>query len=74
MNQQYKIDQEVLKNIVQDKITYRDLNSKVILNSYSKNKKESHHLWKNNVNACNEMLEMSNVVYRIKCPMENCIK
>ena len=27
---------------------------------------------KNNVNASTEMLQMSNVVYKIKCPVENC--
>ena len=72
MTPQYKIDERVLKTIFQEKITCRDPNAKVVLNIYYKNKKVSNLLMKNNVNASNELLQMSNVVYKIKCPVGSC--
>ena len=72
MNSQYKIDERVLKTIFHDKIKCTDQRNKLSLNIYYKNRKVSNLLMKNNVNASHEMLQMSNVVYKIKCPVGNC--
>jgi hypothetical protein len=72
MNPQYKLDERVLKDIYREKIRCTDECHKVTLNIYYKNNKVKNLIMKNNITNSTEMLQKSNVVYKINCPVENC--
>jgi hypothetical protein len=71
MHKQYKVDERALIEIFHNKVQPTTENSKVALQIYYKNSKVSNLIMRNST-ASQGALQCSNVVYQIKCPVENC--
>ena len=67
----YKVDERVLKNILAVNITEISPDTKLNLIIYYKNTKTSNLIMKNNLQVQGK-LKSSNVIYRFKCPDEDC--
>jgi hypothetical protein len=72
MNSNYTTDERVLKNIIRDKVQCTNPNENLRVNIYYKTPKVKDLLIRNNAAAPRDPLKKSNVVYRLKCPMEGC--
>lgn len=72
MSSNYKIDERVLTSIFKEKVKCVNENETLKLNIYYQNRKTRNMLLRNNANATQDPLRRSNVVYKLKCPVEEC--
>ena len=70
MSTAYKVDERVVRNIVDNNVTCVG-NNKVQLITYYKTKKVSNYIMKNSPNEQNH-LKHANVIYQFKCPNADC--
>ena len=71
MSTAYKIDERLLKTILARNIATNSPDTKLDLIIYYKNKKTSNLIMKNNLQVQGK-LKSSNIIYRFKCPHEDC--
>ena len=67
MSTAYKVEEKVIKRIINNNVKPRDPEKKIQLNVYYKSKRTSNLLIKNNTASSLSMLQRSNVVYKIEC-------
>jgi hypothetical protein len=72
MSSNYKVDERVLTSIFKDKVKCINENETLKLNIYYKTRKTRNMLLRNNANATQDPMRRSNVVYKLKCPVEEC--
>ena len=69
MHERYKIDERVIKEIVQNNTKCNDPNKKLKIIFYYKNNKTSNLVMRNNLNKPLEPLQQNNIIYRFTCPL-----
>ena len=72
MNNQYKIDEKIITDIIKKNIKSVNPNQKIKLLIYYKNSKTANRIIKNNTSICTNPLQKSYVVYQYNCPIEGC--
>lgn len=72
MNQQYKKDEKVLKDIIKNNVKMVNTNDELKINVYYSNLKTKHLIMKNNLGQKLDKLDTSWAVYKVLCPMEDC--
>ena len=71
MNDNYKIDERILQDILQNNIKCNNNNEKIKIIFYYKNIKTSNLVIKNNLSSTRK-LDMTNIVYKFVCPFMTC--
>ena len=71
MSNNTKMDEKIIKDIIRQKTKCKDDNNKLDLIIYYKGIKTKSLIIKNSSNN-NSILQMSHVVYKINCPVEDC--
>ena len=69
MHERYKIDERVIKEIVQNNTKCNDSNKKLKLIFYYKNNKTSNLVMRNNLNQPLEPLQQKNIIYKFTSPL-----
>ena len=69
----YKIDEHILKYLIQKSVLPTNPTKKVRLIIYYNKFKTSNQIISNNTSPFTELLERTNVVYVFKCPLEDCV-
>ena len=72
MTPNYQTDERIIKGIFTDKVKCIKENERLSLRIYYNNMKVKNMLMKNNMTKNNDKLRMSNVVYKINCPVKDC--
>lgn len=72
MTSQHKIDETKIRQIMKTKVKCINQHDKLQLSIYYSNKKMTNLIMRNNLNSSRDALRRSNVVYKIKCPVEDC--
>ena len=72
MSTQYRVDERMLREIFKEKVNCVNKDDKIQLRIYYQSKTVSSVLVKNNLSSKDDLLSKSNVVYKIKCPLEDC--
>ena len=68
----YKEDERTLRTIIQEQVKPVNINSKINLVIYYKNRKSANLIMKNSPTSNSDMLKKRNVVYAYTCPHERC--
>ena len=71
MSKNAKLDEKILKNIIKQRTKCTNDNDMINLIIYYKGTKTKDHIIKNSLTS-SSVLQMSHVVYRINCPVEDC--
>ena len=76
MNTDYKVDEKVLKKIIQDNVKCKDENTKLNLIIYYKNTKTKSMIMRNNLTRKKNRrdIDQANVIYEFRCPEDECIR
>ena len=72
MSTGYKTDEKVLKDIINKNIKPKDQNRKINISIYYKNQKTKDLVMANNPNQSQNILKMTNVIYKFNCPQDGC--
>ena len=72
MNSAYKIDEKVLKKIINDNVKCKGENSKLQMIIYYNNMKTKNMVMKNNMSGKKRELSQTNVIYEFTCPQNEC--
>jgi len=72
MNDQYKKDEKIMKDILKQHVNTNNENEKLELIIYYSNVKTKNLIMKNNSNKTTDKMRMSWVVYEYKCPRGDC--
>ena len=72
MNSAYKVDEKVLKKIINDNVKCKGENSKLQFVIYYNNMKTKNMVMKNNMSAKKRELSQANVIYEFTCPQNEC--
>ena len=72
MNSAYKVDEKVLKKIINDNVKCKGENSKLQFVIYYNNMKTKNMVMKNNMSAKKRELSQTNVIYEFTCPQNEC--
>ena len=73
MTKANKIDERVIKNIVSRNVQCSNVNDRLNLIIYYKNKKSKQLVIKNSLGEKRSQLQHTNVIYEISCPNEECV-
>ena len=73
MHYNYKSDEKILKTLIHENILATDPNKKIKLIIYYKKFKTSNLVIRNNSTPSIGVLQKTNVIYKFKCPLEDCI-
>ena len=73
MHYNYKLDEKILKTLIQRNILSTDPNKKIKLIIYYNKFKTSNLVIKNNSSPSSGVLQKTNVIYQFKCPLGDCI-
>ena len=73
MNSAYKIDEKVLKKIINDNVKCKKENSELQLVIYYNNMKTKNLVMKNNLSRNKRELSQTNVIYEFQCPKNECL-
>ena len=72
MNDGYRTDEKILKDIIDKNIVVSNENEKLSVVIYYKNTKTKNLVLKNNENTVSRSLDKTNVIYKYKCPDRDC--
>ena len=72
MSPTYKVDERVIREIVEDCVKCTNVGDSLNLVIYYQNRKTNNLVMKNNLSADGNKLKRSNVVYQFYCPHEDC--
>ena len=73
MQCKYRLDENILKTLIQRNILPTDPNKKIKLITYYNKFKTSTLIIKNNSASSIGVLQNINIIYQFKCPLGNCI-
>lgn len=73
MNSAYKIDEKVLKKIINDNVKCKKENSELQLVIYYNNMKTKNLVMNNNLSRNKRELSQTNVIYEFQCPQNECL-
>ena len=73
MNSAYKVDEKVLKKIINDNVRCKSENSRLQFVIYYNNMKTKNLVMKNNVSSKKHEMNLTNVIYQFNCPENECI-
>ena len=72
MNNNYKTDEKVIKNIIKNKVTPKDSTTRMELIIYYKNQKTRQLVMKNNLTAEKRQIDKTCAIYHYTCPHDVC--
>ena len=70
-HENYKMDERIIKNIIENNVKCRNQNNNIKLIFFYKNLKTSNLVIKNNLSSMNK-LDMTNIIYKFICPFMTC--
>ena len=73
MNSAYKVDEKVLKKIINENVKCKGENSKLQIVIYYNNMKTKNMVMKNNLCGAKRAMSQTNVIYEFTCPENECI-
>ena len=73
MNSAYKVDEKVIKKIINDNVKCKGENSRLQFVIYYSNMKSKNLVMKNNMSGKKRELSLTNVIYEFTCPENECI-
>ena len=73
MNSAYKVDEKVLKKIINDNVRCKSENSRLQFVIYYNNMKTKNLVMKNNMSSKKHEMNLTNVIYQFNCPENECI-
>ena len=72
MNINYKNDESVLKKLIKENITCKDVDENINVIIYYRNIKTKNLIMKNNMCSLKRLIDNTNVIYKYNCPEKNC--
>ena len=73
MSSAYRVDERVLRHIVQSNMHPTDENAKIKVQIYYKSRKVHNLVMRNNLIQNSDQLKRTNVIYKYSCPDEDCL-